>query len=145
MSAVSFTVPAVPVAYARSRHNGRQHFTPAPLRSYMAEIALFARRAMEGREPLDGPLELLVGFQRVRKPRRAQPDGAVLDTARPDLSNLIKAVEDALNGIVYGDDSQIVSILADKRVTDMPGADPCISITVRPVGDSRQSERGDRV
>jgi Holliday junction resolvase RusA-like endonuclease len=33
---------------------------------------------------------------------------------RPDLSKLIRATEDALTGIVYNDDSQIVEIKADK-------------------------------
>ena len=35
-------------------------------------------------------------------------------TARPDLDNLWKAVADALNGIAYNDDSQIVVITCRK-------------------------------
>ena len=33
---------------------------------------------------------------------------------RPDLSKLIRATEDALTGIIYADDAQIVSIKAEK-------------------------------
>lgn len=36
-------------------------------------------------------------------------------TARPDIDNLVKAVTDALNGILWKDDSQIVSLSAEKR------------------------------
>lgn len=35
-------------------------------------------------------------------------------TKKPDTDNIIKIVGDALNGIAYHDDSQIISILLDK-------------------------------
>jgi Holliday junction resolvase RusA-like endonuclease len=35
-------------------------------------------------------------------------------TGKPDTSNLVKAIEDALNGIAYYDDSQIVKLFAAK-------------------------------
>lgn len=35
-------------------------------------------------------------------------------TGRPDLSNLVKLVEDALTGVVWDDDDQVVSIEASK-------------------------------
>lgn len=35
-------------------------------------------------------------------------------TCRPDLDNLVKAVTDALNGIAYKDDSQIVALTCRK-------------------------------
>jgi Holliday junction resolvase RusA-like endonuclease len=40
--------------------------------------------------------------------------------AKPDLSNLIKFVEDALNGILWKDDSVISSISAIKVYSDEP-------------------------
>ena len=36
------------------------------------------------------------------------------NTGTPDLDNLIKAVSDALNGVAYEDDSQVVEMQAVK-------------------------------
>jgi Holliday junction resolvase RusA-like endonuclease len=48
-------------------------------------------------------------------------------TSRPDLDNLIKTVLDALNGIAYTDDKQIVRLGATKAY----GTDPKILISIR--------------
>lgn len=42
---------------------------------------------------------------------------------RPDLSNIIKSVEDAMNGVVYYDDRQIVELHArfQRDKSDFPG------------------------
>lgn len=38
-----------------------------------------------------------------------------MDTFKPDATNIAKSVEDALNGIAYDDDKQIVSITVNKH------------------------------
>ena len=40
---------------------------------------------------------------------------------KPDISNLVKAVEDALRNIFYRDDSQIVLLIAKKVYALTPG------------------------
>ena len=66
---------------------------------------------------LEGPLELSVAayFQRPKShtsPRTLEYTTAGLVdewvTKKPDLSNIIKAVEDSLNGLAFSDDSKIV-------------------------------------
>lgn len=42
-------------------------------------------------------------------------------TKRPDLSKLVRAVEDALTSVMYHDDSQVVEIVAKKRYADVDG------------------------
>ena len=40
---------------------------------------------------------------------------------RSDLDNVVKAVQDALNGVIYKDDAQIVSLHATKKYDMSPG------------------------
>jgi crossover junction endodeoxyribonuclease RusA len=49
-------------------------------------------------------------------------DGApVYPTTKPDVLKLARAVEDALTGIIWRDDSQIVTEHLSKRFADAPG------------------------
>jgi Holliday junction resolvase RusA-like endonuclease len=49
-------------------------------------------------------------------------------TKRPDLGNLTKLVDDAMEGIIYSDDSLIVRYRAEKVYSAQPGID--ITVTV---------------
>lgn len=49
--------------------------------------------------------------------RRRNSDRYPFPCTKPDLSNCVKLVEDALNGIAWGDDSQICSLRVYKRYT----------------------------
>lgn len=66
--------------------------------------------------PLDGPLELSVTVERAvpaswsKKKRAAALAGEIGATGKPDLDNIIKLIGDSLNGIAWGDDSQIVNL-----------------------------------
>lgn len=54
------------------------------------------------------------------------PSSPILHTKKPDIDNLIKFVLDALNGHLYVDDSQVVSISATKQYAP----ESCIEIKV---------------
>jgi Holliday junction resolvase RusA-like endonuclease len=53
--------------------------------------------------------------------------GQINPTKKPDTDNIAKAILDALNGIAYYDDSQIVDLTVYKRYSDSPRAEVCIS------------------
>ena len=65
---------------------------------------------------MEGPVAIELDFF-LLKPRTIKRD---YPTVPPDLDKLIRAVLDALTGIVYRDDSQVISIVASKSYGD-PG------------------------
>lgn len=71
------------------------------------------------KEPFEGELELHIDFK-----------GAAKRGARPDVSNLAKAVEDAMNGMVIRDDAQVRRLVAE-IVRWGPGVDPSIAVSLR--------------
>lgn len=86
------------------------------------EVTQAAGRAMEdsGTQLLTGPLEVRFTFY-VRRPkghtgvRGLKPSAPPFPTTKPDALKLARGVEDALSGVVYGDDAQIVTELLEKR------------------------------
>jgi Holliday junction resolvase RusA-like endonuclease len=55
-----------------------------------------------------------------KKLATAMLDGKVHHTKMPDLDNLVKFTKDCCNGVVWVDDSQVVSEQADKVYTNHP-------------------------
>jgi Holliday junction resolvase RusA-like endonuclease len=56
----------------------------------------------------DKPIKLTVITHRELPQSRPKRIESELDIFKPDASNILKAVEDALNGIAYNDDKQIL-------------------------------------
>ena len=54
-------------------------------------------------------------------------EGKISHTKKPDLDNLVKLVLDAYNGVLYDDDSQIISLSLSKMYSSTPGIE--INIT----------------
>ena len=131
----AFILDGKPIPKARPRvtHSGRA-FTPKATRDYELSIAEVGRQAMSGRSPVSEPVTLSVkAFFPIptswTKPRQAMAlDGTLAHTVRPDGSNILKSVEDGLNGIVYQDDSQIVISHIEKYYSDRPR----IEVTITP-------------
>lgn len=121
---ITFEIPGDPVAKARPRAamvGGRARlYTPAKTEKYEARVAVFGQQAMAGRPALTGAVALSVAAyfpipaSWPKKRQEAARAGAELHTKRPDLDNVLKAIKDGLNGIVWGDDSQ-VAVLRECR------------------------------
>lgn len=120
-----------PRGKGRPRFGRGRTYTDAATQRYEDAIRWEARTAMRGREPLTGPVKLRVyaefpipaSWSKARK--AAAIAGAVWHTGRPDLDNLIKC-SDALNGIVWGDDSRVAFTTAWKKY----GPDPHVKFIV---------------
>jgi Holliday junction resolvase RusA-like endonuclease len=81
---------------------------------------------MAGRPPMSGPLRMSVlavmGVAKSwpKKRKAAALAGKELPTKKPDASNILKLFEDGMNGIVFGDDAQIVEIRIRKVYGPVP-------------------------
>lgn len=119
-------VPGKPAAQGSKRHvgNGRlieQSKAVGPWRERVAYSAAQQR----GGEIIarDVPLRVLLNFVMPRPascPKRSTPPAV----KRPDTDKMIRAVFDALSGVTWTDDSQVVQVSASKRlaaVDETPG------------------------
>jgi Holliday junction resolvase RusA-like endonuclease len=61
-----------------------------------------------------------------KKRLEAIDNGSEKPTKKPDASNILKSVEDGMNGVVYHDDSQIINIHVTKVYSSLPGVDICV-------------------
>lgn len=109
-----------------------------PVNAWKAAVVAEAIKAVGGHDsPLrfpEGPLEVEMVFAFPRPasfPKRA-PAFAIPKANGPDCDNLAKAVLDALNLVLWHDDSQIASLLVTKMIAPS-GAIPRAEITVRPI------------
>ena len=133
---VTFKVDANPVGKQRARYAKRgnfvQTYTPDKTRNYESLIKEAAIEAMGSSEPLETPVTLYLYIRAPipkslpKKRIEACLSGLEKPIKKPDASNVLKSVEDAMNGVVYKDDSQIVNIHVSKVYSSVSGVDVCI-------------------
>lgn len=131
---VQFTVPGEPIAKGRPRFSKYgQTYTPQRTAVYETLVRLEYERQCEGVFFEKGvPLRMIVHAYcaipkaTTKKKRVEMLSGVLWPTKRPDCSNLVKTIEDGLNGVAYEDDSQIVSLVVVKHWADIPHAEVMI-------------------
>ena len=96
---IKFSAPIEPVPFKRVMSNGRQRFNDKRYSDFKDALGYVARVAMHGRAPLAGAIKISVEVCK-----------KIIPTALNfgDWDNHAKAVSDALNGICFLDDKQIV-------------------------------------
>jgi Holliday junction resolvase RusA-like endonuclease len=143
---IAFTVPGIPVAQPRQRHriiqahDGRQfvgNYTPAkdPVNSFKAVCRLAASQVYQG-APLDEPIELKIVavFPRPKgKIWKSKPMPREYKGSKPDFDNLGKSICDALNEVVWRDDSLVVDAHIVKCIA-AGDEQPHVEIKINPIG-----------
>lgn len=137
---ITFTVPAVPKAQPRQRHRvittatGRSfasNYTPKndPVNAFKACCQMAAQQAYSG-APLEGPLRAAFVFVMPR-PKLAKKfgTGRLPHAKAPDRDNLMKSLQDALNGLLWSDDRQIFAGHVEKWVA-AADEQPHVEVTV---------------
>lgn len=105
---------------------GVRMFTPGKTRAYEELVATEARKAMAGRPPIIGPCQLeltlvcSVPASWSKAKRAAALAGEIVPTKKPDIDNVVKALCDAFNAIVWLDDVQVTDLVARKRFGENP-------------------------
>lgn len=100
-------------------------------RSWRADVQSVASTAVDLEKLLEGPLILEVCFYFVRpkshfgtgrNASRLKMSAPPWPATRPDTTKLLRAIEDALTGVLWRDDAQIVYQVAAKKYSEFPGA-----------------------
>lgn len=116
---LSFAVPGNPVPKGSMKFVGRSkrgkplmtHDNPA-LRGYMERVKIAANIEVAGRKPMTGPVYVSLVFCMDVKDI----------TAKLDIDKLVRGVLDAMTGIIYVDDGQVVEFSPPfcKMLSDNP-------------------------
>jgi Holliday junction resolvase RusA-like endonuclease len=144
MEPVTIVASGEVIAKGRPRLSRFGHaYTPARTRNYEEHLRGLAVAAMVGRERFeDIPLrvamvvDVSVPESWPEKKKQSAVYGGILPTKRPDIDNYQKLVLDAMNGIIFRDDSQVVEIYSMKRYA----AEPRLVVRVEPAYGFRDEE-----
>ena len=132
-------IPGEPCAQGRPRFavvRGRAvAFDPAKSKNYKNFVKVLAMEAIEKQSWKYNELPLafeIVVWQSIpksktKKFREAAAIGKEYPTVKPDVDNVAKTIMDALSGVVYKDDKQVVDLLIKKRYTE---AEPHVIVTI---------------
>jgi len=125
---IQITIPGKATPKGRPRFVRRGNFvstyTDKATESFEGKVAYLAKQAMAGQEPLRSAVCVVIFFNLnipssySKKRRAACLSGDEMPTKKPDWDNLAKSVTDALNGIAYTDDAQIVQALIIKQYAE---------------------------
>jgi Holliday junction resolvase RusA-like endonuclease len=109
------------------------------LKDWQRQVAQEVGRVVDGQPVLEGPLRLTLRFYLLRpkghygtgrNEGHVRPSAPAHPATRPDTTKLVRAVEDALTGIVWRDDAQVCEQAARK----LYGEPARVELQVEPLG-----------
>ena len=140
---IAFTVYGTPQpggskrGFARGRHVTIVEANPRA-KDWKSSVAQVSGEIMAGRDLLAGPLCCEFAFYRRRPKGHFRTNGELNAKGRrtpypdvkPDLTKLVRSTEDALSGVVWRDDNQVVSATYAKHY----GSPERVEIKLRALG-----------
>jgi Holliday junction resolvase RusA-like endonuclease len=136
VTSVNFTVHGTPAPQGSKTPWGSE--ANPNTRPWRAAVAAEAQAAMLNRALLTGPCALTVVFtfarpkghyRTGRHSGELKPNAPEWCSTKPDLDKLLRAIGDALSGIILRDDAQIAAVAAEKHY-----GSPAAEITVEEIG-----------
>lgn len=138
IAAITFTVPGQPYGKGRPRvgsvHGRARMFTPEKTVNYENLVAVCAQEAMAGAALIEGAVYVTLSIQCQipaswsKKKQELAAAGKVYPTTKPDIDNVEKIIYDAINGVVWKDDVQVVDVRKVKRYGPVPGVSVRIEV-----------------
>ena len=132
-----FKVPGKVQAKQRPRFNVKngRAYTPQQTVNYENYVKVCYMDYMNqfGWEPLKGPIKAEIEvFMQIpksdsKKMKEAKISGKIRPQVKPDVDNLCKTILDALNGLAYDDDKQVVECTVKKYY----GEEPCVCVKLK--------------
>jgi Holliday junction resolvase RusA-like endonuclease len=130
---MKFTIPGEPTGKGRPRVTKWGTHTPEKTVLYENLVKLcYQDQCKEYAEkPLVAHIEIYYGIPKSAPKKNIKPmlEGKIRPCKKPDIDNICKIIFDALNGIAYKDDTQIVQLHATKFY----GETPHVFVTLREV------------
>lgn len=121
MNGISFFVHGLP-----QRHRRRAVLRRGTIASYQdkasadwKQTVLLQALPHKPPVPSEAPLSVALDFYLVRP--KSLPKRVRAHTRKPDAENLLKNSLDALTGVVWRDDAQIIRLVVTKQYGDVPG------------------------
>lgn len=131
MDSIKLTVPGPPKGKARARTVrgiGGQTFSYTPEGTVLYEnlvktcYSQNCRFSFQNGEALDVHIHAFYDIPKStsKKKREHMLSGDILPTKKPDIDNIAKCILDALNGVAYHDDTQVVLLTIRKSYSEIP-------------------------
>lgn len=125
---IRFSIPGEPKGKARPRvvrtSAGTRAYTPDKTVAYEELVRI--RFSELHREPLEGEVAARITAYYAIPKSATKKRGALMECnqirpmKKPDADNVSKIILDALNGLAYHDDSQVVELSISKRFATIP-------------------------
>jgi len=110
---IDLVIHGKPVGKARPRFSRRGNkvvtFTPRETQIYEQNVKSLAQVAMLGKVMLEGPVKVTITAYFAHKKKTGW------HISRPDIDNVVKAILDGLNGVVFADDAVVAQLVASKH------------------------------
>jgi len=118
---INITIPGQPVAKGRPRVTSKGFsYTPEKTKGYENLVKMCWREsglASLGNKPLSVEIQLYFSVPKTKLPKYSKH--GLKHIVKPDLDNCAKTILDALNGLAYDDDSQVVKLIIEKQYSAM--------------------------
>jgi Holliday junction resolvase RusA-like endonuclease len=133
---IKLTIPGEPCAKQRPRTTKQGHtYTPQKTVNYetlVRELYILQnfRQQLEGELVMTVRAYFTIPKSASKKKAADMVGGRIRPTKRPDWDNVGKIISDALNGLAYHDDSQIVTATVEKWYS----AEPRVEVEIQEIG-----------